>query len=91
MRIGPAVDASRAAAAGAPLWVSYHDTEPRGRPAPSCSRAFTGEGNISSYPDGGPAAEDTSAERKAFEITRDYTMYERTEAPQDYPAVTRHP
>jgi hypothetical protein len=38
-----------------------------------------------------PSAQDTSADRKAFEITRDYTMHERTEAPQEYPPVTRDP
>jgi hypothetical protein len=38
-----------------------------------------------------PTAQDTSAERKVFEITRDYTMYERTEAPPEYPPVMRHP
>jgi heme-degrading monooxygenase HmoA len=39
----------------------------------------------------GPAVQDTSADRKVFEITRDYTMYERTEAPQEYPPVMRDP
>jgi hypothetical protein len=38
-----------------------------------------------------PAAQDTSAEHKAFEITRDYTMHERAEAPQEYPTVVRRP
>ena len=50
LRIGPAVDASRAASAARSLWVSYHDTKPATRLAASCSRAFTGKGNISSYP-----------------------------------------
>jgi hypothetical protein len=26
---------------------------------------------------------------RAFEITRDYTMYDRAEAPQEYPPVVR--
>ena len=37
-----------------------------------------------------PVAPDNAADSKAFEITRDYTMHERAEAPQDYPPVVRH-
>jgi heme-degrading monooxygenase HmoA len=30
-----------------------------------------------------------NADRRTFEIIRDYTMYDRAQAPQDYPAVER--
>ena len=91
LRIGPAVDASRAAAAARCLFVSYHDATPA---TPTRGEVFKSVYRDEKYlvvSEHAPTAPDTSAERKAFAITRDYTMYERTEAPQDYPPVTRHP
>jgi heme-degrading monooxygenase HmoA len=91
LRIGPAVDASRAASAARGLWVSYHDTRPAMPTSGELFESVYREGKFLVVSEHAPAAQDTAAESKAFEITRDYTMYERTEAPQDYPPVMRHP
>lgn len=91
LRIGPAVDRSRAASVARSLWVSYHETKPA---TPARGELFKSVYRDDKYlilSEHAPATEDASAERKTFEITRDYTMYERTEAPQDYPPVMRHP
>jgi heme-degrading monooxygenase HmoA len=90
LRIGPAVDASRAASAVRRLFVSYHDTKPATPTSGELFESVYREGKCLVVSEHAPAAQDTAAESKAFEITRDYTMYERTEAPQDYPPVTRH-
>jgi hypothetical protein len=36
-----------------------------------------------------PATQTRAADSKIFEITRDYTMYDRAEAPQQYPPMQR--
>jgi heme-degrading monooxygenase HmoA len=91
LRIGPAVDASRAASATRSLWVSYHDTRPATLASGELFKSVYREGKCLVLSEQAPAVQDTSAERKIFEITRDYTMYERTEAPQEYPPVVRRP
>jgi heme-degrading monooxygenase HmoA len=91
LRIGPAVDASRAASAARILWVSYLDEKPATPTSGELFKSVYREGKFLVLREHASAAQDTSAESKAFEITRDYTMYERTEAPQQYPPVTRHP
>lgn len=91
LRIGPAVDASRAASAARSLWVSYHDAEPVGAAGGELFKSVYREGKYLVLSEQAPAVQDTSADRKAFEITRDYTMYERTEAPQEYPPIMRDP
>jgi len=91
LRIGPAVDATRAASVTRCLFVSYHDAKPA---TPTRGEVFKSVYRdeeylvVSELP---LAALDTAADSKAFEITRDYTMHERAEAPQDYPPVVRHP
>jgi heme-degrading monooxygenase HmoA len=91
LRIGPAVDASRAASAARSLFVSYHDTKPATPTGGELFKSVYRDEKFLVVSAHAPAAQDTSAERKAFEITRDYTMHERTEAPQDYPPVMRRP
>ena len=89
LRIGPAVDPSRARSAARAVWVSYFDEEPE--------RPITGELFQSVYREGKflvlsgqePGAQDGASDRKAFEITRDYGMHDRAEAPQSYPPVAR--
>jgi hypothetical protein len=90
LRIGPAVDASRAASAARCLWISYHDEKPATPTGGELFKSVYREGKFLVVSEHALAPEDTAAERKAFEITRDYTMHERTEAPQDYPPVTRN-
>ncbi len=89
LRIGPAVDSPRANSTARCLRVSYYEAEP--------ARPFTGELFKSVYREGkflalsehAPNAEDGSADSKVSEVTRDYTMYDRAEAPQRYPPVPR--
>ena len=83
---GPAVDASRAASAARSLFVSYHDTKPATPVSGELFKSVYQEEKYLVVSEHVPAAQDTSAEHKAFEITRDYTMHERAEA---YPAVVR--
>jgi heme-degrading monooxygenase HmoA len=89
LRIGPAVDVSRAASAARSLFVSYHDTKPATPVSGELFKSVYREEKYLVVSEHAPAAQDTSAEHKAFEITRDYTMHERTEAPQEYPPVMR--
>jgi heme-degrading monooxygenase HmoA len=90
LRIGPAVDPSRAASAARSLFVSYHDAKPA---TPARGEVFKSVYRDEKYlvvSEHAPATQDAAAESKAFEITRDYTMYDRAEAPQNYPPVMRH-
>jgi heme-degrading monooxygenase HmoA len=91
LRIGPAVDASRAASAARSLFVSYHDAKPATPVSGELFKSVYREEKYLVVSERAPTAQDISAEHKAFEIARDYTMDERTEAPQDYPPVVRHP
>lgn len=89
LRIGPAVDLSRAASAARTLWVSYLAAEPAASAAGELFKSVYREGKFLVLSEHAPGAQDTSADGKAFEITRDYTMYDRAEAPQSYPPVVR--
>ena len=91
LRIGPAVEHSRAAAAARSLWVFYHDSEPARPAGGEVFKSVYREGQFLVLSERAPEVQNTSADRKAFEITRDYTMFERTEAPQQYPPVVRQP
>jgi heme-degrading monooxygenase HmoA len=88
LRIGPAVGPSHAAPAARGLWVGYHDAEPEA-PAGELFKSVYREGKFLVLSERAPGAQETSADSKAFEITRDYTMYDRAEAPQSYPPVAR--
>ena len=62
MRIGPAVDASRAASAARGLFVSYHDTRPA---MPTCGELFKSVYRDEKYlvvSEHAPAAQDAAAE-----------------------------
>jgi hypothetical protein len=87
----PAVDASRAATGARSLFVSHHDTKPATPVSGELFKSVYREEKYLVMSEHAPAARDTAAEHKAFEITRDYTMHERAEAPQDYPPVVRQP
>jgi len=91
LRIGPAIDPLRAASAARSVWISYHDAEPTPPIAGELFKSVYQEGKFLVLSEQAPTVQDTSADRKVFEITRDYTMYERTEAPQKYPPVKLHP
>lgn len=89
IRIGPAVDPSRARSAARAVWASYYDAEPAAPVAGELFKSVYRDGKFLVLSENGPAAQDTSSDRKAFEITRDYGMYDRAEAPQSYPPVAR--
>jgi heme-degrading monooxygenase HmoA len=87
LRIGPAVDPSRAASAARTLWVSYHDAEPAGPAVGELFKSVYQEGKCLVLSERPPNAQNESADSKVFEIMRDYTMFDRAEAPQLYPPV----
>lgn len=89
IRIGPAVDRSRAASAARTLWVSYHDAEPAGPVAGELFKSVYRDGKYLVLSEGAPSDPGASVDSRVFEITRDYTMYDRAEAPQSYPPISR--
>jgi hypothetical protein len=91
LRIGPAVDLSSATSAARSVWVSYYDAEPAAPIVGELFKSVYREGKFLVLSGRAPAVQDASADNRAFEITRDYTMDERAEAPQQYPPVIRGP
>jgi heme-degrading monooxygenase HmoA len=89
LRIGPAVDPLRAVSAARTLWVSYLDAEPATPAAGEIFKSVYREGKFLVISEHAQHAQEASADTRVFEITRDYTMYDRDEAPQSYPPVTR--
>ena len=89
LRIGPAVDPSRASSVALCIWISYCDAKPVGPIIGELYKSVYREGKFLVLSERAPAEQDASADTWAFEITRDYTMYDRTEAPQEYPPVMR--
>jgi heme-degrading monooxygenase HmoA len=90
IRLGPEVDPLRArSAAHAALWVSYHDNEPAEPVAGELFKSVYREGKFLVVSESEPGAQHASSNRKAFEIVRDYGMYDRAAAPQSYPPVMR--
>jgi heme-degrading monooxygenase HmoA len=89
IRIGPAVDSARGASAARALWVSYYDAEPAGPVGGELFKSVYREGKFLVLSEHAPDVPAASADGKVFEITRDYTMYNRAEAPQQYPPVER--
>jgi heme-degrading monooxygenase HmoA len=87
LRIGPAVDPSRAASLARSVYVAYHNAEPAKPAEGELFKSVYREGEHLVLSERAPAARTASVDFKAFEITRDYTMYDRAEAPQDYPPV----
>ena len=89
LRIGSAIDPSRAAAAARTLSACYYDAEP-GRPAAGeLFKSVYREGKFLVLCERASDVRDAPADSRVFEISRDYTMYDRAEAPQDYPPVER--
>lgn len=88
IRVARVLDAAPAVSTARSLWASYHDAEPAGQVSGELFKSVYREGKYLVLADRAPVAQD-AAETKAFEVIRDYTMYERSEAPQDYPPVPR--
>ena len=91
LRIGPAVDPARARSVARAVWVSYYDAEPATPAAGELFKSVYREGKFLVLSDKEPATHAAASDRKAFEITRDYGMHDRAEAPQAYPPVAREP
>jgi heme-degrading monooxygenase HmoA len=91
LRIGPAVDPLRAIPAVRTLWVCYHDAAPVAPAAGELFKSVYREGKFLVLSEHAPGVQEASADSKAFEITPDYTMDDRAEAPQSYPPVIRDP
>ena len=89
LRIGPAVDPLRAAPAARTLWVRYHDAEPAAPSAGELFKSVYRENKFLVLSERAPVVQEAAADSKVFEITRDYTMYDRMEAPQSYRPVKR--
>jgi heme-degrading monooxygenase HmoA len=90
IRIGPEVAPSHARSAARALWVSYHDDEPAQPVAGELFKSVYREGKFLVVSESEPDAQHGSSDRKAFEIVRDYGMYDRAAAPQVYPPLTRN-
>jgi heme-degrading monooxygenase HmoA len=91
IRVGPEVDPAHARSATRAIWVSYYDDELAVPVAGELFKSVYREGKFLVLSGSEPAAQAASSDRKAFEITRDYGMYDRAEAPQSYPPVAREP
>jgi heme-degrading monooxygenase HmoA len=89
LRIARVLDPAQAATVSRSLWASYHDTEPTEQLAGELFKSVYREGKFLTLADHAPAARGVPSDIKAFEILRDYTMFERAEAPQEYPPVPR--
>jgi len=89
IRIGRAADSAEIGATARSVWVSYYDSEPVARPAGEFYKSVYREGHSLILGDSAPAAKGNATDIKSFEIIRDYTMYDRAEAPQHYPPVER--
>jgi heme-degrading monooxygenase HmoA len=89
IRIGWAIEPSEIRAKARSVSVSYYDAEPVGRPAGELYKGVYREGKFLVLGDGAFGAQDNAVDTKTFEIIRDYTMYDRAEAPQQYPPVER--
>ena len=89
LRIGPAIDLAGAASLTRTLWISYYDAEPARPAGGERFKSVYREGQYLLLSERASSVGGTPVDSKVFEITREYTMYERAEAPQDYPAVER--
>jgi len=87
IRIGRATEPAEIGAEARNVWVSYYDAEPTARPAGELYKSVHREQHYLVLGDSAPATKGNAADMRAFEIIRDYTMYDRAEAPQHYPSV----
>jgi heme-degrading monooxygenase HmoA len=89
IRVGRAAEPSEITAGMPSVWASYHDAEPIGHSGGELYKSVYREGKYLVLGDGAPAAQGNATDAKLFEVIRDYTMYDRAEAPQQYPPVER--
>jgi heme-degrading monooxygenase HmoA len=75
-------------APGRVVCATYLAAEPRQRDGGELFSSVYREGKFLILSDA-PQADEAGLERLRFEVIRDYTMYDRTEAPQHYPPIQR--
>jgi len=88
LRIARVLDAGQTSSTARGLWASYHDAEPKGQTGGELFKSAYREGKFLVLAENPLAAREAN-DTKAFEVVRDYTMYDRAEAPQEYPPVAR--
>ena len=88
IRIGRVLDPTHAPATARTVRVSHHDAEPERQAGGELFKSVHREGKFLVLADRAPVEREAD-DAKVFEIFRDYTMYERAEAPQEYPPVMR--
>ncbi len=87
LRIGRLVSGEETA--GRRLCATYLDAEPRQRDGGELLKSVYRESKFLILSDLPLTGDDAVVERRVFEVIRDYTMYDRREAPQHYPPVER--
>ena len=88
IRIGRA-SADHGNDARARLFVDYFDGEPTPRAGGERFKSVYRDGKYLLLSASSAATTESCADRRVFDVIRDYTMYDRAEAPQQYPAVER--
>jgi len=89
LRIGRLVSPGRETAPARRLCATYLDAEPRQRDGGELLKSVYRDGKFLILSDTPRAGDDAVVECRVFEVIRDYTMYDRREAPQYYPPVAR--
>ena len=89
LRIGRLRQPSETGLATHGVWTERCDTEPARRPGAERFRSVYRESKFLVLGHGTCCERDCKAETHMFEVIRDYTMYDRAEAPQHYPPVER--
>jgi heme-degrading monooxygenase HmoA len=89
IRIGRLSEAATEPPATRRVWATYLEGEPSRRPGGEQFKSVNREGQCLILSDEPLADPDLGSEQRIFEVIRDYTMYERAEAPQHYPPIER--
>jgi heme-degrading monooxygenase HmoA len=88
IRIGRIVAASEKTTPARLVCATYLDAEPRQRDGGELFKSVYRDGKFLILSDM-PREAEAGAESRLFEVIRDYSMYDRGEAPQHYPPIER--
>jgi heme-degrading monooxygenase HmoA len=88
IRIGRVLAAGERTTPGRLACATYLDAEPRRHDGGELFKSVYRDGKFLILSDT-PREAEAGAESRLFDVIRDYTMYDRTEAPQHYPPVER--
>jgi heme-degrading monooxygenase HmoA len=89
IRIGRLSNAETNVTSSRDVWTSYLDAEPPHRRSGELFKSAYRDGKFLILSNEPVANIDGPIEQRRFTVIRDYTMYERAEAPQNYPPVER--